>query len=310
MSWPRLRGQLGHRRRVEDGPAARQLDHAAVVVAVHDRLDAGARRVRARVDVRDQADRPGAPSTVAGSVADDVAVVVQRGVLEARSRAARRRAAAPARAGPGVLGLCVRVARGLRVDADVAQEALEQVGSERLGQRRREGGGAGGHDRRTLVRARSAEQVAGPKARRPTGSAATGSPSSVTAAVRGSTRTVAAPRRCAPCRRRRRRGSPRRAARRASSAARRPCAAPARKASERRAGAAPSAPTCRRHARRLAEHRRRVGVARRAPRRDAHLDHELGPDAEVLGRPQHGVGQAARPAARRRAREAVRRSPG
>ena len=51
-----LRGQLRHRRRVEPRAAARQLDHAAVVVAVDDRLDAGAGRVGAGVDVGDQAD--------------------------------------------------------------------------------------------------------------------------------------------------------------------------------------------------------------------------------------------------------------
>ena len=53
--------------RVEHGLAAGQLDHAAVVVAVHDRLDAAGGRVGADVHVRDQADhrRAAGPGSVA-----------------------------------------------------------------------------------------------------------------------------------------------------------------------------------------------------------------------------------------------------
>ena len=103
---------------------------AAVVAAVDDRLDARAGRVRARVDVGDQPDRPGRRRAASRS--------------RSRSRRARRRRGRPrcssstsiraSSSWPGVLGLCVRSRARLRVDADVAQEALQHVRRERLGQ--------------------------------------------------------------------------------------------------------------------------------------------------------------------------------
>ena len=68
MSWPTLVAQLGHPLGLEHGPAARQRDVAAVVVAVHERLDARAGLVRARVEVGEQAD-DGRALHGAGSVA-------------------------------------------------------------------------------------------------------------------------------------------------------------------------------------------------------------------------------------------------
>ncbi len=59
-----------HRGRIEHGAAAWQLDDAAVVGAVHDRLDAVGGGVGAHVDVSDQPiTMSRAASTVAGSVA-------------------------------------------------------------------------------------------------------------------------------------------------------------------------------------------------------------------------------------------------
>ncbi len=139
-----LAGQHRHVRRVEHRAAARQLDAGAVVVAVHDRLHARARRVRGDVDVGDQPD--GVRGAVRGGQGgEDVAVVVERGVVEAdRAQLVDEHPrevelAGGARA-PGA------VARGLRVDADVAQEALQHVGGERLRELGRVGGWHGlGH---------------------------------------------------------------------------------------------------------------------------------------------------------------------
>jgi hypothetical protein len=100
---------------------------------VDDRLDARSWRVGTRVDVRDQPDdRP-----VARQRRGDVAVVVQAGVGEpdreqfldedAREIELSRRA-----------GTLLAVTLGLRVDADVALEALQQVRGQGLGKRRRE----------------------------------------------------------------------------------------------------------------------------------------------------------------------------
>ena len=92
---------------------------------------------------------------------------------------------------------------------------------------------------------------------------------------------------------------PRRA--RGSSAARRPSprAGQEREREPRRRGAERA--DLRRDARRLAEHRRRVAVARGAPGGDPGLQHELGPHRELVRAPEHGVGEAARAAASRRA---------
>ena len=61
--------QLRHRRRIEPGAVARQLDHAAVVVAVDDRLDARARARRESCpcgrSARSRARRPRCPGSVA-----------------------------------------------------------------------------------------------------------------------------------------------------------------------------------------------------------------------------------------------------
>ena len=131
MSWPTAAASVGISAGSSTVPPRGSSIARAVVGAVHDRLDARAGRVRARVDVRDQADRPGpSPAQRRG----DVAVVVERGVVEAdrqqllHEHARRGRAARRARA-------LLAVALGLGVDADVAQEALQQVGGEGLGQR-------------------------------------------------------------------------------------------------------------------------------------------------------------------------------
>ena len=50
------RRQLGHALGIEHRAAAREGERAAVVAAVHDRLDARAGRVRAHVHVGEQAD--------------------------------------------------------------------------------------------------------------------------------------------------------------------------------------------------------------------------------------------------------------
>ena len=78
-----LAGQLGHLRRVEHGVVARQLDRAAVVGAVDDRLDPLARCVGARVDVGEQPDDRRGAVDRAGQRGHHVAVVVELGVLEA-----------------------------------------------------------------------------------------------------------------------------------------------------------------------------------------------------------------------------------
>ena len=97
-----LLGQLGHRRRVKPRAAAWQLDHAAVVIAVDDRLDAVGRCIGARVDVRDQPDRGSARRT--RECRGDVAVVVQRCVVEADLLKLGGRASVPSSSCPGVLG--------------------------------------------------------------------------------------------------------------------------------------------------------------------------------------------------------------
>ena len=128
----RLAGEHRHVGRVEHRAAARELDPRAVVVAVHDRLDAGARRVGRDVDVGDQPDR--VRRAVGGRQRrHHVAVVVERGVLEAdRPQLLDEH--------PGEVQLAGRArallaaAGRLRVDADVAQEAVEDVGGELLGE--------------------------------------------------------------------------------------------------------------------------------------------------------------------------------
>ena len=95
--------QLGHPLRVEHGAAARQRDDPAVVVAVHERLDPGAGLVRARVEVREQADHRRALDG-GRQRGEDVAVVVLLRVGEPDPAQLRPRASGPARAGPGCSG--------------------------------------------------------------------------------------------------------------------------------------------------------------------------------------------------------------
>jgi hypothetical protein len=79
-----LAGQLGHRRGIEHGVVARQLDRAAGVGAVTIGSTPLAGRVGARVDMGDEPDNGASPSTVAGRRGHHVAVVVELGVLETR----------------------------------------------------------------------------------------------------------------------------------------------------------------------------------------------------------------------------------
>ena len=110
--------------RVEHDAPGGQLDHAAVVAVVHERVHAGRGHVRRRVDVRDQSDRrrrldPGQrPVDVAGLVQahvvePDLLELVAEQPREVELLLGRRRGR--------------RAVRGLGVDADVAQEALEHV---------------------------------------------------------------------------------------------------------------------------------------------------------------------------------------
>ncbi len=127
--------ELGHRRRIEPGAAARQLDHAAVVGAVDDRLDACPGSIGARIQVRDQPDRKIIPSSVdvAGEGRDHVAVLVQFGIVHTGlvklvdEQSAELQLPRRARGTPAVTA-------GLGVDAHVALEASEDVGSEVLGE--------------------------------------------------------------------------------------------------------------------------------------------------------------------------------
>ena len=87
------------------------------------RLDLGSGLVRARVDVRDQADRRAAR---AGQRREHVAVLVDRGVLEPElsELACEELAEVALLRGARIRR---RVVIGLRVDADVAQESVEDV---------------------------------------------------------------------------------------------------------------------------------------------------------------------------------------
>ncbi len=114
---------------------AGKLDPAAVVAAVNLGVDAGPRHVRRGVDVRDQPDRRHRLGAVERAV--DVAVLVEPDVVE-----------------PDLLQLVAQEPRevelllgrrgrrraggGLRIDADVAQEALEHVVRELRRERRGE----------------------------------------------------------------------------------------------------------------------------------------------------------------------------
>ena len=133
MSWPTLPASSGIFAGSSRVPSCGKLDHAAVVVAVHQRLDARAGRVGAGVDVRDQADH--------GRVGDgrrqrrvDVAVLVELGVGEPdREQLVDQQPAQVELAGGA--GRAFAVDARLGVDLDVALEALEQVGRHGFRQR-------------------------------------------------------------------------------------------------------------------------------------------------------------------------------
>ena len=100
-----LARQHRHLRGIEHRPAARQLDHAAVVAAVHDRLDAGAAARRGSRPCARAARSRARRRT--GQRREHVAVVVEVDVLQAGRPAARPRASAPGRAGRACSG-CAR----------------------------------------------------------------------------------------------------------------------------------------------------------------------------------------------------------
>ena len=125
--------QLGHPLGLEHGPAARQRDVAAVVVAVHERLDPAAGLVRARVQVGEQAD-DGRALHGRGQRGEDVALRVLLGVAEP-DLAQLLHQHPPELELPRGARAARAVARRLRVDADVAQEAVEDGWGELLGER-------------------------------------------------------------------------------------------------------------------------------------------------------------------------------
>ena len=128
-----LAGQLGHLRRVEHGVVARQLDRAAGVGAVDDRLDPRARCIGARVDVGEEPDdRRGAVGR--GQRGHHVAVVVELGVREAGGLELLDEHAREVELAGGARRPFA-IAPGLGVDADVALEALQEIGRDLLGQR-------------------------------------------------------------------------------------------------------------------------------------------------------------------------------
>ena len=135
-SCPTLVGERGHLRGVEDlGRVARKVDRLARPRAVDDRPDARPRRVGRGVDVRDQPDRRGVGHRP-GQRREDVARLGQLGVLETE-----RVELGDQEAREVELLLGGRVRRGvdgrLGVDRDVAEEPLEQLLAERLGERPR-----------------------------------------------------------------------------------------------------------------------------------------------------------------------------
>jgi len=128
------RGEVRLGRRVERRAVARERDRLAVVVAVHDRHDARARRVGARVEMGDEADDDGPiPAAGSGQRRRDVAVGVDGRVGEADLRELLLEQARELELPAGARGLRA-VTRGLRVDAHVAVQAREQVGGDRFGE--------------------------------------------------------------------------------------------------------------------------------------------------------------------------------
>ena len=134
---PELLGEGGHLRRVEDlRRIARKADRLARPGAMDDRADARPRRVGGRVDVCDQPDRRrlGRPSRGASRRRSPA-----RSARHPRDRArgARRPGAGRGRAASRSTGRSAsRRSDWVSID-DVAEEALEQLLAERLGERAR-----------------------------------------------------------------------------------------------------------------------------------------------------------------------------
>jgi hypothetical protein len=97
-------------------------------------IDAGAGRVRARVDVGDQPDHRRVAVDGAGERGHHVAVVVELGVLDADGRELLDEHPRQVELARGARGAPVAVAARLGVDAHVALEAVQEVGGELLGQ--------------------------------------------------------------------------------------------------------------------------------------------------------------------------------
>ena len=83
-SWPALAASSGIAGWIEPSPGARKGDHAAVVVAVDDRLDPRAGSLGTGVDVRDQADgRARVIGARGGERRHHISVGVELGIPEA-----------------------------------------------------------------------------------------------------------------------------------------------------------------------------------------------------------------------------------
>ena len=100
---------------------------------MHERLDPGPGLVGARVEVREQADHRRALDG-GGQRGEDVAVVVLLRVGEAELAQLLHEHPAQLELPRGARA-ALAVAGGLRVDADVAEQAVEDAGGEILGER-------------------------------------------------------------------------------------------------------------------------------------------------------------------------------
>ena len=147
-------GQELARRRREDLRVAREHDLAAVVVAPDLRIDARRGRVRARVDVRDEADGRAVVAADRLERREDVAVLGQLDVVEPEpAELVGEEPREVELLGRARIGL--RRAIGLRVDARIADEPVEDVLGELGGKRRSVRGlhGRGVYEPRRLRRA-------------------------------------------------------------------------------------------------------------------------------------------------------------
>ena len=129
--------EIRHHGRVQHRATARQLERPAVVVPVDDRVDARGRGVRARVHVRDQPDRRKVAVDGCRKRRHHVAVPVQVDALQPDRLELADQHAREVELARGARALGA-IASRLGVDANVAEEALEQLGGERLGKRGRE----------------------------------------------------------------------------------------------------------------------------------------------------------------------------